>query len=125
MPGIIRIGIFTTDVKALLSTYCVIPLLSFPLLQKKNQQLYKMKNASHKRQVLEDVVKESIARLSEDKLAEVFDFVSFLLAREQRAEKAEDLDPKKDPLLKYISGVSHGSLAKDIDRELYGDLTEP
>jgi hypothetical protein len=43
-----------------------------------------MKNASHKRQVLEDVVKESIGRLSEDKLAEVFDFVSFLLAREQK-----------------------------------------
>jgi len=84
-----------------------------------------MKNASHKRQVLEDIVKESIGRLSEDKLAEVFDFVSFLLAREQRAEKADDLDPKKDPLLKYIGGVSHGSLAKDIDRELYGDLTEP
>ena len=85
-----------------------------------------MKNASHKRQVLlEDVVKKALGRLSEDKLAEVFDFVSFLLAREQRAEKAEDLDPKKDPILKYIGGVSHGSLAKDIDRELYGDLTEP
>ena len=49
-----------------------------------------MKNPSHKRQVLEDVVKEAIGRLSEDKLAEVFDFVSYLLAREQREEKAEE-----------------------------------
>ena len=84
-----------------------------------------MKNASHKGQVLEDVVKEALGRLSEDKLAEVFDFVSYLLAREQREEKAEELDPKKDPILKYIGGVSHGYLAKDIDHELYGDLTEP
>jgi hypothetical protein len=43
------------------------------------------------------------------------------LAREQREEKAEDLDPEKDPILKYIGVVSHGYLAKDIDRELYGD----
>jgi hypothetical protein len=35
------------------------------------------------------------------------------------------LENKKDPLLKYMGGVSHGSLAKDIDRVLYGDLPEP
>jgi hypothetical protein len=43
------------------------------------------------------------------------------LAREQREEMEEELDPKKDPILKYIGGVSYGSLAKDIDRELYGE----
>ncbi len=83
-----------------------------------------MKNALHKRQVLEDVVKDALGRLSEDKLAEVFDFVGYLLAREKREEleKEEELDPNPPPpLLKYIGGISHGSLAKDIDRELYGD----
>lgn len=80
-----------------------------------------MKNASHNRQILEDVVKESLGRLSEDKLAEVFDFVSFLLAMEQRAEKAEDLDPKKDPILKYIGVVSVEPFAHKIDEILYGE----
>ena len=72
---------------------------------------------------MEDTVKEAISHLSEDKLAEVFDFVGYLLSREKREEKEEELelDPQKDPILKYIGGVSHGSLAKDIDRELYGD----
>ena len=79
----------------------------------------------YKRHVLEDVVKEAIGHLSEDKLTEVFDFVGYLLAREKKEEKEKEeeleLDPQKDPILKYIGGVSHGSLAKDIDRELYGD----
>jgi len=79
----------------------------------------------YKRQVFEDTVKEAIGHLSEDRLAEVFDFVGYLLAREKREEKEKgeelELDPQKDPILKYIGGVSHGSLAKDIDRELYGD----
>ena len=80
----------------------------------------------YKAQIVKDVVKEALEHLSEDKLTEVFDFVSYLLAKEkmegEREEKSElDLDPKKDPILKYIGGVSHGSLAKDIDRELYGD----
>ncbi len=74
---------------------------------------------------MEDVVKEAIGHLSEDKLTEVFDFVGYLLAREKKEEKEKaeelELDPQKDPILKYIGGVSHGSLAKDIDRELYGD----
>jgi len=88
-----------------------------------NKQTLKNQNASQKRQVLEDVVKEALGHLSEDKLAEVFDFVGYLLAREKREEKEEELelDPQKDPILRYIGGVSHGSLAKDIDRELYGD----
>jgi chaperonin cofactor prefoldin len=82
-----------------------------------------MKNALHKRQVLEEVVKEALGRLSEDKLVEVFDFVGYLLAREKREEKAEELelDPKKDPILKYIGGVSVEPFAHKIDEILYGE----
>ncbi|HXG68321.1 MAG TPA: type II toxin-antitoxin system ParD family antitoxin [Blastocatellia bacterium] len=32
-----------------------------------------------------------------------------------------DLDPAQDPILKFIGEASHGSLAKDIDKELYGE----
>jgi hypothetical protein len=66
-----------------------------------------------------------IARLPENRLREVLDFASFLLLQEQlkpdngRQHKLE-LDPESDPLLEYIGKVSHGSLAQDIDKELYG-----
>ena len=82
-----------------------------------------MKNALHKRQVLEDVVKEALGRLSEDKLVEVFDFVGYLLARGKREEQAEEieLDPKKDPILKYIDGISVEPFAHKVDEILYGE----
>ncbi len=81
--------------------------------------------ARYKPMVLKDAVKDAVERLPDDMLKEVFDFVSFLLSKEQMVEnndKESGLDPQKDPILKdYIGGVSHGSLAKDIDRELYGE----
>jgi len=80
-----------------------------------------MKNVLHKRQVLEDVVKEALGRLSEEKLVEVFDFVGYLLAREKREEQEAELDPKKDPILKYIGGVSVEPFAHKIDEILYGE----
>ena len=78
----------------------------------------------YKSRVLKDAVKEAVERLPKEKLVEVFDFVSYLLAKEkeEEREREKELDPEKDPILRYyIGGVSHGSLAKDIDRELYGD----
>ncbi len=81
----------------------------------------------YKSGVLRDAVKEALEHLPEKMLAEVFDFVSYLLAKEERESREEKeegrkLDPQKDPILRYyIGGVSHGSLAKDIDRELYGE----
>ncbi len=55
--------------------------------------------------------------LPEHRRAEVLDFAEFIRAREVGKQP---LDPKKDPLLTYIGGASHGRLAQDIDRELYG-----
>ncbi|MEN4006012.1 MAG: DUF2281 domain-containing protein [Methanobacteriaceae archaeon] len=77
----------------------------------------------YKIQVLRDAVKDAVERLPEDMLKEVYDFVSFLLAREEsKGEEERELDPQKDPILRYyMGGVSHGSLAKDIDRGLYGE----
>ena len=75
--------------------------------------------------VLRDAVKEAVERLPEEMLTEVFDFMSYLLTKEERKwkeGKKRELDPQKDPILRYyMGGVSHGSLAKDIDRELYGE----
>ncbi len=73
---------------------------------------------------LKEELIEEINKLPEDKLREVLDFVGYLLSKVHSApavEPEEDLDPSKDPILKMIGRVSHGSLAKDIDKELYGE----
>ncbi len=64
----------------------------------------------------------TIEEIPESKLGEVLDFMEFLLEKERRStNKRFDLDPVMDPLLEFIGGVSHGSLAKNIDDELYGE----
>lgn len=64
-----------------------------------------------------------IADLCEGKLQEVIDFVGYLKtkAEEAKSRKEAKLDPKKNPLRTLIGMVTHGALAKDIDRELYGE----
>ena len=66
---------------------------------------------------------EEINHLPEDKLQEVLNFVDLLLSQEpaRGAEAEMGLEPAQDPLLKFIGGVAHGSLAKDLDQELYGE----
>ena len=76
--------------------------------------------------MLKERLIEEIARLPEEKLQEVLDFVGYLLSKKQRTQavvQERELDPAKDPLLKFIAGVSHGSLVKDIDNDLYGWIT--
>ncbi len=64
----------------------------------------------------------AIEEIPESKLGELFDFMEFLLEKERRnSKKRFDLDPGKDPILEFIGGVSHDSLAQDIDSELYGE----
>lgn len=66
---------------------------------------------------------QEIDKLPEESLHEVHNFV----ARLSNGEVSERLKadaagaPERDPILKFIGGVSHGSLAHDIDRELYGN----
>jgi hypothetical protein len=73
---------------------------------------------------LKERLVEEIVKLPDEKLEEVLDFVESLLRKEREApviKIGQELDPNKDPILKFIGGVSHGSLAKDIDKELYGE----
>jgi hypothetical protein len=66
---------------------------------------------------------QELGKLPEDRLREVLDFVEYLLWQEQKVQQAkliQELEPSQDPLLKFIGGVSHGSLAQGIDQELYG-----
>ena len=77
----------------------------------------------YKIRVLRDAVKDAVERLPEDMLKEVYDFVSFLLARgEGKREEERELDPKKDPILReYIGIVSVEPFAHKIDEILYGE----
>ena len=73
--------------------------------------------------VLKERLIREIEKLPEDRLREALDFVGYLRTREENGaatKSLEGLDLDKDPLLKFIGGVSHGSLAKEIDEELYG-----
>lgn len=65
-----------------------------------------------------------IADFPDDKLKEVVDFVGYLKAKVEQAKSTREprLDPKKNPLRKLIGIVAHGALAKDLDRELYGEI---
>jgi len=62
-----------------------------------------------------------IEQLSEDATEEVLDFTEFLLAREKGKKIKPKSAPENNPILEYIGGISHGTLAKNIDNELYGD----
>ncbi len=71
---------------------------------------------------LKEKLLSAIEDIPESKLGELLDFMEFLLEKDRRNSKQKfDLDPGRDPILEFIGGVSHGSLAKDIDGELYGE----
>lgn len=76
------------------------------------------------RQTLTRNILQELDSLPEESLQEVLDFVCSLKGQPPTREipRGEGhLDPAKDPILAYVGGASVGSLAKNIDRELYGE----
>ena len=58
----------------------------------------------------------TIEEVPESKLGELLDFLEFILEKERHKEKGTiDLESGNDPILEYIGGVAHGSLAEDVD----------
>jgi hypothetical protein len=53
-----------------------------------------------------------------DTMTKIMDALE-VLPEARRAENGER-DPTENPLLDFIGGAEHGSLAQDIDEELYG-----
>ena len=69
----------------------------------------------------EQLIKE-LEKLPEVRLREALDFVGYLRVREdnEAARKPpEDLDPKKDPILRLMGIADVEPFSKDIDEELY------
>mgnify|MGYP006301956083 CR=1 FL=1 len=76
-------------------------------------------------QVLKQELHIKLEQLSSAKLREALDFVSFLLSKQTnelttQSSEADEWTPEHDPLSDFIGAVSHGALAQDIDKELYG-----
>ncbi len=65
---------------------------------------------------------EGMDKLPEEKLAEVLDFVGYLLtkARLQEPEDLHQLDPAQDPILKIIGIADVEPFGHEIDKELCG-----
>lgn len=71
---------------------------------------------------LKDAVIKEIENLPEDQLREILDFVGYLQSKKFKqpdARKTRESLSQEDPLEQYIGGVSQGTLAQDIDKELY------
>ncbi len=78
------------------------------------------------KEIKEKIIND-INKLSEKSLMEIMDFISFKLSNdtlkgENKFTTKQQLDLSKDPLLEYIGSIENGSLAKDIDKELYGEI---
>jgi len=73
--------------------------------------------------MLKEQLVQGLTRLPEERLREVLHFVECLLRQEEQTRTEtllQERDPTQDPLLQYSGGVAHGSLASNIDQELYG-----
>lgn len=64
---------------------------------------------------------EALYALPEARRREVLDYVESLREQEERRAENGEQDPTENPLLDFIGGAEHGSLAQDIDEELYGE----
>ena len=65
---------------------------------------------------LRQVVLEEINQIPDEQLSQVLQFLHVLISNSQ-LKKDEDFI--NDPLAEFIGGVEHGSLAQNIDQELY------
>ena len=61
---------------------------------------------------------EAVESLPEARRREVLDYVESLRGQEDETGKR---DSSENPLLDFIGGAEHGSLAQHIDDELYGE----
>jgi hypothetical protein len=76
--------------------------------------IWRQKMATIKQQLLSE-----IEILPDESLKELLDFAEYL----HKMKESKSIKNEENPIIKFIGGVSHGSLAKIIDEELYGNET--
>lgn len=63
---------------------------------------------------------EALDALPVARRREVLDYVESLRKQEERRTENGEQDPEDDPILDAIGSISHGTLAQNIDKDLYG-----
>ena len=81
-----------------------------------------VKMAVRKEEIKQKLLEE-VDELPEERLAEVLDFVGYLLTKttSQAPDGRLDLDPAQDPILKLIGIADVEPFGHEIDKELYGE----
>jgi len=71
-------------------------------------------------EIIKNEISGCISGMSEHQLIHVLNYIRFMLS--EPSHKPDDITVRKEKtfIREYIGGVSHGSLAADIDEELYG-----
>lgn len=72
---------------------------------------------------LNERVLNNLGKLPEADIQEILDFIEFIQIKRQklrRTPQTEQLDPKKDPVLKLMGIADVAPFADKIDQELYG-----
>jgi len=71
-------------------------------------------------EIIKNEINGCISRMPEHQLIHVLHYIRFMLS--DQSHKPDDITAGKEKtfIREYIGGVSHGSLAADIDEELYG-----
>ena len=70
--------------------------------------------------VKEELLAE-IEQVPDYRLSEVLDFVRYIQYQERQRHQADHTNgDQEDPWANFVGAVSHGSLAQNIDEELYG-----
>ena len=68
---------------------------------------------------LRNILLKEINQIPDDYIQEILDFTEFIT--EKRRKQGEKKNKENNNLWhEFIGGVEHGSLAHDIDKELYG-----
>jgi hypothetical protein len=65
---------------------------------------------------LRQVVLEEINQIPDEQLSQVLQFLHVLISNSQTKKDENFIN---DPLAEFIGAVEHGSLAQNIDQELY------
>ncbi len=74
-------------------------------------------------EALKERLIEELEKLPEDRLREVLDFVEYILTRKARRSappSLDELDSRKDPILKLMGIADVEPFSQKIDEELYG-----
>ena len=69
---------------------------------------------------LRQILQQKLDSLPDTQLQAVLQFVNDLSVPTPESPENTNNQPNSDPLAEFIGAVHHGSLAQNIDRDLYG-----